>query len=231
MTTTGKTGVAAGGIGAIVLSFVMGYYSDRTPDSEDPIQTHETKEYKTTDIRNKTVIVIHNTGTEVSFDSNAKYHVEGRNWPGIGYWGGITRDGRFEKFNEVDVISYQTKGSNSVTIGIVLQGNMDKTPPTEAQLNTLRILVASLEIVMPDIQKVIGHKDAIKIFGKGTNTNCPGKFLYPYIEELNELVGGNNEITEIINNKEDVVEKLAKRNKDYHISNHPCVSSSVVFSE
>lgn len=60
-------------------------------------------------------------------------------------------------------------GEHRHCLGIKLEGDADATPPTAAQLATLRKLLLSLKSRYPDIQ-VGGHRQI-----RGATTTCPGK--------------------------------------------------------
>jgi N-acetylmuramoyl-L-alanine amidase len=87
----------------------------------------------------------------------------------------IDTDGTLHATRPITRMGAHCKGHNADSIGIALMGNLDKTPPTEAQVATLTRLIADLR-----------RKYPVPIFGHGElrNTACPGKFLHPVLDAL-----------------------------------------------
>ena len=169
------TGIA---ILASALSFVSGYYIDKT-DSED--FHHDTKEYKTTQVQNKTTIVLHHFAADITAEQAANFHINGRNWAGLGYHYAIEENGLIKQAHYPNVISYHTGGHNTYTIGIALAGDKSQEPLTQAQFNSLVELIKSLKITLPNIKAVKAHSDF-------SATECPSDNVRKYIPQLNELV-------------------------------------------
>lgn len=129
-------------------------------------------------------IVIHHSATESgSVESIHKDHLnrrdaEGNPWLGIGYHfvignGQGMQDGTVDAtFRWKEQIHGAHSGSavfNSRGIGICVVGNFEETPPSKAQLNSLKALVKVLSIrhrIAPE--RFMGHA-AVK------TTACPGK--------------------------------------------------------
>jgi N-acetylmuramoyl-L-alanine amidase len=136
-------------------------------------------------------IVLHHTAANRgSVESIHETHIQrkdskGNPWLGIGYHfvignGNGMEDGEVQptfRWREQLHGAHAGKRSyNQLGIGITLIGNFEKSPPTEAQLNSVKQLVAQLknEYSIPDDQ-VFGHSEV-------KATACPGK-LFP-LEEV-----------------------------------------------
>lgn len=140
--------------------------------------------------REWTSIVIHHTASERgSVESINDAHLQkkdssGNSWLGIGYHfvignGDGMGDGDIEPtFRWREQMHGAHAGDNDFNqhgIGIVLVGNFEETPPTAAQLASVKRLVGALraEYEIPS-DKVVGHRDV-------KATACPGK-LFPMAE-------------------------------------------------
>jgi len=93
-----------------------------------------------------------------------KWHVEERGWSDIGYHGVIKRDGTYQKGRPMERAGAHAHGHNKHSIGICLVGGMDKRTGTavndytDAQWETLALIVGGLEVQYPDAV-VCGHND------------------------------------------------------------------------
>lgn len=131
-------------------------------------------------------IVLHHTATEVgSVESIHAEHLrrrdaDGNPWRGIGYHfvignGHGMPDGKIEstfRWREQDVGAHAgTKTHNEAGIGVCLVGDFDRAPPTDAQEEALREILAALqgEFHIPD-DRVLRHSHL-------KATLCPGRFL------------------------------------------------------
>jgi len=123
-------------------------------------------------------LVIHHSAIDgfSPFDY-ARWHIK-RGWPGIGYHYVIDTDGKVDKTNELDTISYHVKGHNTASVGISMSGNLSKHPPTKAQLDSLVKLIKELKTQLGTRLMVKGHREL-------SSTQCPGKFTnLNYIRNL-----------------------------------------------
>lgn len=132
-------------------------------------------------------IVIHHTATNrgsvagIHATHKRRKDASGKPWLGIGYHfvignGNGMEDGEIEETfrwrTQIHGAHAGNKEHNQHGIGIALIGNFEKTPPTRAQLASIKKLVAVLkrEYNIP-AKKVVGHS-------KIRATACPGK-LFP----------------------------------------------------
>lgn len=123
-------------------------------------------------------IVIHHTTNDGSIQAQAKYHVNVKGWPGIGYHFMIDKAGTIFKCNSIDVVCYNVENQNTKTIGICLIGNFEKQKPTPEQIASLKWLIDALRGVVGELP-IFGHQDK-------KATTCPGKYLYRLIVD-NEI--------------------------------------------
>ena len=118
-------------------------------------------------------IVVHHTAVDASrtWAAVAAYHVNGNNWPGIGYHLGIARDGGLSYLGDIGTIRYHAGRANADSIGICFAGNYMVDEPAAAMLATYARLASVVEVHLGRQVKVVGHRDV-------GATACPGDRLY-----------------------------------------------------
>ena len=107
-------------------------------------------------------------------------HLKGKSppWGDIGYHFLIDPEGRVFQGRDLAWQGAHARGDNNVqNIGICLLGNFDEEHPTKAALESLRKLLDSLRKTYR-IPRSEVHKHA-----EFRNTDCPGKFLKPWVDE------------------------------------------------
>jgi N-acetyl-anhydromuramyl-L-alanine amidase AmpD len=133
--------------------------------------------------RTKTdMIVIHHTG-ENDIDASAqdinRWH-QGKGWAGIGYHYVIRKDGTIEQGRPHWVVGAHAYGENWHTIGIHVSGDFMTGEPTDAQIQSLAMLLANLctDYGLPiDGDHIVGHRDLMA-------TSCPGTNLYSMMDTI-----------------------------------------------
>ncbi|MEJ5299842.1 MAG: N-acetylmuramoyl-L-alanine amidase [Thermodesulforhabdaceae bacterium] len=131
-------------------------------------------------------IIIHHTATEIgkAFTIHESHQMRGF-VNGLGYHFLIDNgtlgkgDGQIEIsprwIKQEDGAHCKAGGMNSVGIGIALVGNFNETTPTQAQINSLIVLVKALmNYYRIPSSNMMGHRDV-----PGANTDCPGR-LFPW---------------------------------------------------
>ncbi len=138
-----------------------------------------------------TRITLHHTGTDVitatsepavirCLDGVLGGHLN-RNFGDIGYHFLIDYAGRVWEGRSLAYWGAHVSGENEQNIGIVLLGNYERQRPSNPQLNTMTHLVHVLRHRYGVRRgRIYGHID----LGR---TLCPGKYLYPGVQRLNEL--------------------------------------------
>lgn len=135
-------------------------------------------EYRKRDLsRVKRIAIHHTAGDSQNPEVYAKFHVETRGWPGVGYHFMVGINGEKYLTNELDRASYNVGGMNSSVVGICLMGNFDKTVPTLQQLQAAAELVKALLAVLPNKEVVVVRH------GDLGQTACPGA-KFPWAEFL-----------------------------------------------
>lgn len=165
-------------VGVIIYSYTR-WSKVQIVNVVNQLPKHPSKTYSKRSLAKINGIVIHHSASfgQTAIDY-ARYHIsKDRPWPGIGYHFVIAPNGRIEQTNYLDTISYHTAGENVSKIGICLSGDFEKRKPTSANLTSLKKLVHYLRQQLPQYLGVSGHKDH-------GNTACPGRYLYPFIQEL-----------------------------------------------
>jgi N-acetyl-anhydromuramyl-L-alanine amidase AmpD len=146
------------------------------------LKRHPTLEYNTRPLSGVTHIIVHHSASRTHMAEDfARWHVDQRGWPGIGYHFVIEKDGTIIQGNPIDLRSYHASPYNTRSIGICLSGNFDQEQPTTAQLQALDWLVADLRRRLKQFNnghtlEVLGHRNV-------SSTSCPGDALYNYIQK------------------------------------------------
>jgi N-acetylmuramoyl-L-alanine amidase len=119
-------------------------------------------------------IIIHHTGVDATLE-RLRQSVQRRGYSDIPYHFVILADGSVHATRPLERMGAHCKGHNADSIGVALMGNLDRVPPTEAQVASLLRLLADLRRKW-DVP-VLGH-------GELRNTACPGKFLRPVLDAV-----------------------------------------------
>lgn len=152
--------------------------------------------------RNKkeiTTVIIHHTAIfNASIKSIAEYHINTKQWPGIGYHYIISHDDRIYKCNEETDISYHCSGHNSSSIGIAFNFDFNRSFPKQQSIINLFLLLLYLEKNF-NIKEIKGHRD----FNK---TDCPGR-NFNLESHLKNYEAWKKDITEISKFKLNFIKK------------------------
>lgn len=135
---------------------------------------NEALEYKN---KPKRLIIHHTSDTGKTPERMNEVHIE-NGWAGIGYHFYIRSDGTIYRGRPEEAIGAHAKKNNNNSLGIALEGNFEKTSPTEAQMESLVKLSVDM-IIKYNLSEVVGHRDVY-------DTLCPGENLS--IHNLNEKI-------------------------------------------
>ena len=134
--------------------------------------------------RTKTdMVVIHHTGNPTDDDLSAKEinaSHQAQGWTCIGYHYVIRKDGTIEEGRPHWTVAAHAYGFNSHTIGIHVCGNFEIAQPTQAQTESLAMLLANVcyDYGLPiDKDHVVAHRDLM-------STACCGKNLYNQLQTV-----------------------------------------------
>lgn len=131
---------------------------------------HPTAKYKSRPPEKVKEIIIHHSatrkGTPFAF---ANYHINTRDFPGIGYHYVINKQGEIFQCNEIGKITWHCSGRNTESVGICLIGHFDEEKPTIEQMQSLQELISFLKERI-SFEKISGHRDY-------SSKTCPGEFL------------------------------------------------------
>jgi len=150
----------------------------RIIDKSTQLMRSSTQQYKTRALsRINQIFVHHSASIGQRAEDYARYHVQSKGWPGIGYHFVIEKTGDIIQANPLINMSYNVSGHNTRGIGICLSGDFTKEEPSKAQLKSLDRLIKQLRKDLPQYLAVNGHKE----YGQ---TSCPGpnleKHLYKF---------------------------------------------------
>jgi len=129
------------------------------------------------------MIVIHHTGNPYDDDLSAEeIHASHRaqGWAGIGYHYVVRKNGTVEAGRPHWTVGAHAYGENNHTIGIHVCGNFEIAEPTDAQIESLAMLIATVceDYGLPiDAQRIVGHRDLMA-------TACPGANLYACMSDV-----------------------------------------------
>jgi N-acetylmuramoyl-L-alanine amidase len=129
-------------------------------------------------VRKIAKIIVHHTGVDASLEQ-LRRSVQRRGYSDIPYHFVILADGSVHATRPLERMGAHCKGHNADSVGVALMGNLDKVPPTEAQVAALTRLLAELRSKFP--VPVFGHGDL-------RPTACPGKYLRPVLDALRYTV-------------------------------------------
>jgi hypothetical protein len=112
--------------------------------------------------------------TEAAYMREVQRLHRGRGWSDIGYHFVIAPSGRIFAGRPTDALGAHAVGHNRGAIGVALAGDFEVEKPTEAALHSLDFLRARL-VSGGEVVPLLAHRDL-------ADTECPGRFLYPYVE-------------------------------------------------
>lgn len=159
---------------------------DGTTFESKDIVKHKTSVFPSRKLENVKGIAWHHAAWETQdIQKIADWHVNGNNWPGIGYHGAIKKDGTYLVLNDLETLSYHARGSNRVLVGICFMGDASDEPLTDNQIKTAKIMLEAFCMEM-DIQQSIGHRDT-----KGASTECPGDAGYEQLQNAGMFFNAN----------------------------------------
>lgn len=142
-------------------------------DVVDQLSKHPTLKYATRSLDRITHLCIHHSAASgsIPIENVAKYHVDDRGWPGIGYHFYIKPDGTVYQTNRMETVSFQVSQNNDYSVGVCVSGDFTYAPPPDTQIEATARLVAWLmqELSVP-VQNVLGHKEFPQ-----NDTSCPGE--------------------------------------------------------
>lgn len=148
----------------------------------DDLPKHPTKRYGLRLLSRVTEITIHHSATQPTKRQDAKlvlfgiasYHIQSRDWPGIGYSYAVDSFGKVYQVNYLSTKCYHNESKNTTSIGVVFLGNFEKESPTKEQYESGAKLMALIQLRLGRNLSIVGHNASKKKGNKG-GTACPGK--------------------------------------------------------
>jgi hypothetical protein len=153
----------------------------RVEDEVESLPKHLTKVYGGRKLSDISMIAIHHTVTPNTYDwvrRIAAYHVNEKEWPGIGYHYCVTGDGRIIQTNYEETISYHVGSENDTTLGIALLGDFGDGQPTDIQIEAVNWLLGNISQDLPDA-KVLPHRQI-----PHSRTSCPGNTWEEWFHQI-----------------------------------------------
>jgi hypothetical protein len=101
----------------------------------------------------------------------AKYHVESKDWAGIGYHFYVVPDGTIYQTQRLETASWHVSHNNDRSAGICVAGDFTYAPPPQIQVDSAAHLTAWLmqELAVPE-SNILGHREF-----PDNDTSCPGE--------------------------------------------------------
>jgi len=147
------------------------------------LKKHETKRYKKRSINAIKSIAIHHSATKTgSPEAFARYHVNIKNWPGIGYAYVIDKDGVIYQTNELTTVAYHVGNSNYKSVGICLIGDFTVEETNPKQLQAAAYLCLFLMQKLLNLEVIKGHSE----FPGYSWKKCPA---FDVLQILNRIKG------------------------------------------
>lgn len=133
-------------------------------DLRNKLKKHPTKTYSRRNTKLTHLIIHHSYTTGGDAYSFARYHVDTRGWPGIGYAYVILKDGTIQWCHEHDVRTYHVGKYNGPCLGICLVGNYDEEEIPHKQWESAVWLTHVI-----NLPNILGHREL-----SGVSKSCPG---------------------------------------------------------
>jgi len=159
-------------------------------DVVDRLPRHPSRRYASRPPGSIKQIVMHHSATRplsvdglADAEAFARYHIQDRGWPGIGYDYVVGANGTVYKTNRNDVVNYHAGNANRISLGICLVGNFDLGGPPAPQWQSAVALVRELVTAYRiPVQRVIGHREV------PAAKSCPGR-QFDMIRFRREVIG------------------------------------------
>jgi hypothetical protein len=134
-----------------------------------------------------TTVVIHHAAFNEANDLATlreidRLHRDDRGWADIAYHYLIGKDGAIYEGRSINVRGTHTAGYNTGTVGVCLLGNFMTEYPTEAALRATLDLLVWLAADL-GLTHLAGHREF------NPDTECPGTFLFPYLDVFAAAAG------------------------------------------
>jgi|WetSurMetagenome_2_1015567.scaffolds.fasta_scaffold09620_2 hypothetical protein len=159
-------------------------FGSQFSDLHASLPHHATLKYATRPTANITRLVLHHTATPqtTTWQTVATYHVNSKDWPGIGYHIGVHVDGQVALLNTPETISYHCGDAskpgdeNADSLAIAVMGNFESDPVPPLAWTTAQQVADVVRAFLGRNVPMIGHRDV------AGDTVCPGKNLYALLK-------------------------------------------------
>jgi hypothetical protein len=141
-----------------------------------------------------TALIVHHSATESarSPEAIARFHVEGRGYPGIAYHYLVYADGRVYQCHDDNRVTWHSgcaaahgmhcpDSANAYALGVCLVGDFSRAAPPPAQLAATRALYQAKRAEYGRALEIYGHRDA-----HGAATACPGDTYLSWLPGIAE---------------------------------------------
>lgn len=145
-------------------------------DISEALPQHKSKHYNIRRSQDIDAIIVHHMASEAPLVNQAKYHVNGKGWPAIGYHICISGN-KIYQTNDLLAETYHAAGWNHRAIGIAIHGDLSKRAMTEMERILLYSAILTVKSLYPSITRILGHNEASKEAGK-PGTICPATDMH-----------------------------------------------------
>ena len=141
-------------------------------------------------MREITYLVVHHTATPAMATRQQikAMHLD-RGFADIGYHKLIWPSGAIAQGRPDELMGAHAYGLNQGTLGVACVGDYEANKPDPKLIDALVEVLATLcKRYGLKADKIIGHRDAVKINPKADTTLCPGRYLYALMPEIRRRV-------------------------------------------
>lgn len=152
--------------------------SERIVDVSAELPHSAHSRYESRKVDEIKLVVVHHSATQSGTPGAfARFHVETRGWPGIGYHFVVGKKGELWRTNALTTVSYHARGHNRESVGVCLVGDFTEAPPSAVQLAALEGLLRWLVAKLLG-RRIVFHRDVV------ATTSCPGAQMPAWVKRI-----------------------------------------------
>lgn len=131
-------------------------------------------------MRDVTHLIVHCSGSDATTpESVRRFHMKVRGWIDAGYHVLIATDGTIHELRPETKQGAHVAGMNANTLAVCLVGDLDKRPPSPAQLTSLEVVLVGWcsEHDLDPLTAILGHRETTSFVPRllATKKTCPGR--------------------------------------------------------
>ena len=147
-------------------------------DIVNTLPRHPEKDYIIRRLSSIDQIAIHHAEADHNPWQIARWHVGGKDWPGISYDAVITQDGQKWKTSLDREIGYHVRGNNTRSLGICVGMDLThKEPPSNIYLALIEVTILYANAYGVSTDNIYGHRELV-------SSDCPGELDMEKVREV-----------------------------------------------